>query len=445
MARPPPGRGSAVIAAPWVVAIALTMDRPRPWPPSRRAGRGPSRWKGWNRRSTSVGRDDRPGVSHRQDGVTVAGAGSDLDIPAGDVVPDGVVDQVGHQLLNQERVTVEDGGLDVGVDVQAEAADPGLGGGQGGAGDVRQVQGLALAGVGFAAGQGEQRLDEAFLLGVGGEQFLADSPPGAGGARRVGEGDLEQGAFPRQRGAQLVRGVGGETPLGVERGLQPREQAVEGVGEFLELVVGSVQGQPLVQAAGGDPPGGGGDRAQRAQHPAGDDPADRGGRHRDARQQDGADEHDLPLVVVDAKLRIGEQRSLLGGGGAGRPLEPPGGGDGHKGVDYVVATCALNVGDGEFEADFGYVVGTCALNVGDGDFVAECRGGGAFRLIGGQLVRRVPEEQVGNDGEHGCAAGQERRAVQDGKAQPGAAAGRPQPARAAGARAGSVHYGSPMR
>src|ERR1035437_6383978 len=330
------------------------------------------------------GRDDLPGVAHRQDGVTAAGPGGDLDIPAGDVVPDGVVDQVGYQLLNQERVTVEDGGLDVGVDVRAEAADPGLGGGQGSAGDVRQIQGLALAGVGLAAGQGEQRLDEAFLLGVGGEQLLADSPPGAGGARRVGEGDLEQGAFPRQRGAQLVRGVGGETPLGVERGLQTREQVVEGVGEFLELVVGSVQGQPLVQAAGGDPPGGGGDRAQRAQHPAGDDPADRrGGRpppaaeHRAVagaapgapRQEDGADDHDLPLVVVDLKLRIGEQLSPLGGGEGRRPLKLPAGGDGHRGVDYVVATCVLNVGDGDFDADSDYVVGTCVLNVGDGDFV----------------------------------------------------------------------------
>jgi len=54
MARPPPGRGWAVIVAAWAVAMARTMDRPRPWPPSRRAGRGPSRWKGWNRRSTSA-------------------------------------------------------------------------------------------------------------------------------------------------------------------------------------------------------------------------------------------------------------------------------------------------------------------------------------------------------------------------------------------------------
>src|SRR5580704_18490117 len=57
--------------------------------------------------------------------------------------------------------------------------------------------------------------------------------------------------------------------------------------------------------------------------------------------------------------------------------------------------------------------------------------------------RRVPElavEQVGN-GEHGRAAGQEyRAAVSDGEAQPGGAAGQPQPARAGGA-----HYVPPMR
>ena len=38
-------------------------------------------------------RDDRPRVGHRQDGVTAAGSGGDLDIPPFDVVPDGVVDQ----------------------------------------------------------------------------------------------------------------------------------------------------------------------------------------------------------------------------------------------------------------------------------------------------------------------------------------------------------------
>jgi hypothetical protein len=74
------------------------------------------------------GRDDLPGVCHRQGGAGVAGRGGDLDVSAGDVVPDGVVDQVGGQLLDQEGVAVEGGGLDVGLDVQAEAADRGAGG-----------------------------------------------------------------------------------------------------------------------------------------------------------------------------------------------------------------------------------------------------------------------------------------------------------------------------
>jgi hypothetical protein len=93
----------------------------------------------------------------------VAGAGGDLGVPAGDVVRDSVVDQVGRQLLDQERVTADSGGLDVGLDVQAQAADRGAGGGQGRAGDGGQVGRLVLAGAGFAAGQGEQRLDEAVL------------------------------------------------------------------------------------------------------------------------------------------------------------------------------------------------------------------------------------------------------------------------------------------
>src|ERR1700683_1238311 len=171
MPGPPPGRGWAVMVAAWAVAMARTMDRPRPWPPSRRAGRGPSRWKGWKRRATPAGGGARPAV----------GPGSDPESPGREVVPDGVVDQVGHQLLNQERVAVGDGGLDVGVDVQAEGGDRGPGGGQGGAGDHRQVDGLALAGACLAAGQGEQRLEEAFLLDVGSEEFLADGLPGAGG------------------------------------------------------------------------------------------------------------------------------------------------------------------------------------------------------------------------------------------------------------------------
>lgn len=59
------------------------------------------------------------------------------------------------------------------MDQEAKTADRGGGGGQGSAGDGGQVGLLTFAGVGFAAGQGEQGLDEVFLLGVGGESSAA--------------------------------------------------------------------------------------------------------------------------------------------------------------------------------------------------------------------------------------------------------------------------------
>src|SRR5262249_23308028 len=141
MARPPPGRGCAGMAAggaglrgegggvrgsdggdngeaKTVTAVAAGGARAEPLERLEQA-------------VNLRGRDDLPGAGHRQDGAGVAGPGGDLDIPARDVVPDGVVDQVGGQLLDQKRVTVEAGGLDVRVDGQAEAADRGGGGGHG--------------------------------------------------------------------------------------------------------------------------------------------------------------------------------------------------------------------------------------------------------------------------------------------------------------------------
>ena len=64
----------------------------------------------------------------------------------------------------------------------------------------------------------------------------------AGGAQRlrarvrVGERHLQQRALDRERRAQLVRGVGDEAPLRVERRLQPRQQIVERLPQLRELV-----------------------------------------------------------------------------------------------------------------------------------------------------------------------------------------------------------------
>jgi hypothetical protein len=110
MARPPPGPGlrgdgggvgggdSPDDGQAKAVAVAVAASGARAEP-----------LEGLEQAVDFGGRDDRPGVGHRQDGAGLAGAGGDLDVPAGDVVPDGVVDQVSGQLLDQKAVTVEGG------------------------------------------------------------------------------------------------------------------------------------------------------------------------------------------------------------------------------------------------------------------------------------------------------------------------------------------------
>ena len=80
-------------------------------------------------------------------------------------------------------------------------------------------------------------------------------------------------------GAQFVGGVGDEVSLCFEGSVEPREQVVEGVAELLELVLRAVEGQALVQAGRGDPPGRAGDGPDGSQHPAGDEPAGEEGEH----------------------------------------------------------------------------------------------------------------------------------------------------------------------
>jgi hypothetical protein len=53
---------------------------------------------------------------------------------------------------------------------------------------------------------------------AGFEKFLAGGSPLLGGGGGVAQGRLHQGAVQGERGAQLVGGVGGEVPLGGERG-----------------------------------------------------------------------------------------------------------------------------------------------------------------------------------------------------------------------------------
>jgi hypothetical protein len=87
-------------------------------------------------------------------------------------------------------------------------------------------------------------------------------------------------------GAQLVGGVGDESPLAVEGVVEAFQHDVEGVGEFLDLVRWAGQRDastqfPVGRGGVGDPSGGVGNPVQWLQHPSSDQPAeaDRGRSH----------------------------------------------------------------------------------------------------------------------------------------------------------------------
>jgi hypothetical protein len=79
----------------------------------------------------------------------------------------------------------------------------------------------------------EQRFGEVDRSGVDGAEALVEL---AAVAVRIVAGDVEKCLRDRQRCTQLVGGVGREPPLPGDMRLQPREHAVEGVGEFMELI-----------------------------------------------------------------------------------------------------------------------------------------------------------------------------------------------------------------
>jgi hypothetical protein len=83
---------------------------------------------------------------------------------AGQVVPDGVVDEVGHQAFGQARVTCCRSSGESGDEADAAALGFGLAGQENVLGDVGEVQGFWVLEPALAVSQGEQRRDEALLL-----------------------------------------------------------------------------------------------------------------------------------------------------------------------------------------------------------------------------------------------------------------------------------------
>ena len=202
--------------------------------------------------------------------------------PPGLVVLDGVGEEVRDEALDEARVAVGEGGRERTLDSQPVGVDAF----ERLCGDRGEVDRLAAVEAALAAREHEQRVDQAFLV-LAGREHLAQhgAQPFVAGVG-VGERDLDQRALVGERRAQLVRDVGGELALGLERGLEPLEQRVEGAAELAQLVVGAAQGEAPVEVAGGDLPRGGGDRAQRPQRAAGDEPAEPGGEQRHDREGD---------------------------------------------------------------------------------------------------------------------------------------------------------------
>jgi hypothetical protein len=202
-----------------------------------------------------------------------------------------VVDQVGHHPFSQEGVAFDERRPCVGLDVHAQAVELEAPGVKHPFGERRKIDPLPMVEAALAAGQGEQGFEEPCLFLAGGEHLLACCTPTFDRGGRVGQRNLQQGPLRGERAAQFVGRVGHKVVLGFEGRFEPGEEVIEGVGQLLELLVGTVKAKTLVQVGGRDPLGGSSDLPQRAQHPAGDDPAEEDGQCGDDSEGDrGADQ-----------------------------------------------------------------------------------------------------------------------------------------------------------
>src|ERR1700722_17574405 len=78
---------------------------------------------------------------------------------------------------------------------------------------------------------------------------------------------VDKRAHGGERGPQFVRSVGHEPALAVEGSVETIQHVVEGVGQLFELVVGSVETDPLVETLLGGSPGRRGDLVEGVQDP----------------------------------------------------------------------------------------------------------------------------------------------------------------------------------
>ena len=150
-------------------------------------------------------------------------------------------------------------------------------------------------------GQGQQLLGELrealHLLEARAKRLLV-----LGGVPGAAQGDLDLGAQPRKRRAQLVRGIRGEPPLGLDAPLHAIEHGVEGVDEAPELVLARGLGQALGQVRLADAASLGHDLVDRPQGPPRED--DR--RHGDAGEEQQREPEEEPTAGGEDAVGIVE-------------------------------------------------------------------------------------------------------------------------------------------
>ncbi len=118
-------------------------------------------------------------------------------------------------------------------------------------GDVVEIHGFIMRPRSFVeAGEQQQGLDDALQA----QPLLGHDLGELSDARHLGVRLSELGVLPdgRERGAQFVRGIRYEAPLGRGRRIEPIEHPVHRRGERGDLVPGLRNGHALVQTLGGD-------------------------------------------------------------------------------------------------------------------------------------------------------------------------------------------------
>jgi len=145
--------------------------------------------------------DDWPAVGDRQARLRARGLSGDLYVPAWMVVADGVVDEVGDEAFDQSPVPGRHCGREVFGEVDAFPCCLVVAGGEHSSDDLGEVEGVAAGDAALAGGQGEQCLDEPFLVFAKSESLLAGRAQGVGVGVGVREGDFEEGPQAGERGS----------------------------------------------------------------------------------------------------------------------------------------------------------------------------------------------------------------------------------------------------